>query len=227
MTTSTTHPSKLALFSFLGAIAIISLQSKTHGSTIILGNLDVPNDGLANPIGTSATNPFGRIFRAVAFTMPDESFFLEGVSVVLSGFLGGNGTPAVSLFDDDGAGLGPGSLYASLVGVPPSPFLGISTTSFEPSAPVILEASQTYWLIVDDAGIGQYGWVITDPVTPPTGAARLEMTLVTSNSGTLFNLTDSWNQFAIVGTPVPEPSTAAMGVLCLLPALARRKRRRF
>ncbi|NNE35818.1 MAG: hypothetical protein HKN13_11300 [Rhodothermales bacterium] len=192
--------------------------------TTILSNIQEPNRSLAQQI-TYESDEY-QTFRAIAFTMPSEAYFLTSVSLVLSGFPEETGNPLVSILNYDRGPDRPGSAYATLVGPPGPPPVGISTVSFAPTHAILLKADQTYWLQLSQSGPGRFGWVFPEPMVQPTGVAQEDGTLRVSLRpvGDNYFLDHAWwNQFSIEGVAVPELNSVGLVILAA-PFLLRRRR---
>lgn len=196
------------------AAVVVAMLAGQASADVLITNLP-GNDG-----SQSAALQGGRI-KAMGFTMPaGQDYFLDSADVRLN-VTGPGVDPLVRIFDD--AGGVPVSELAELQD--PALSVGIDTYSFTPSSPFILEAGQTYWLVVYNAGGDGLDWKASSPGETPTGLA--------SHAGSLFSTTSGPNpptgtssiltSYAIQGTVVPAPAALSMLALGGL-ACARRRR---
>lgn len=196
------------------AAILVAMLAGQASADLLISNLP-GNDG-----SQSAGLQNGRI-KAMGFTMPaGQDYFLDSADVRLE--IGGLAVdPLVRIFNDVG-----GAPTSELVELQdPALGVGIDTYSFTPSSPFVLEAGQTYWLVVYNTGGDNLNWKASSPSETPTGLA--------SHAGSLFSTSAGPNpptgsssiltSYAIQGTAVPAP--AALSVLALGGLACARRRR--
>ena len=126
----------------------------------------------------------------------------------------------------------PGTSLGSLTN-PVDPITGVSEHQWlAPTAmDIILEAGETYWLVVTETQ-GSWNWLAdTDNEEPTTTeiGATFESYKITNDSGLTWSTSSSFNPVQINAVPhtpagVPEPSTSIASLILLVAALTRRKR---
>lgn len=196
------------------AAILVAMLAGQASADLLISNLP-GNDG-----SQSAGLQGGRI-KAMGFTMPaGQDYFLDSADIRLN-ITGSAVDPLVRIFDDVGGT--PTNELAELQD--PALGIGVDTYSFTAAAPLVLEAGQTYWLVVYNVGGDSLDWKASSPSETPTGLA--------SHAGSLFSTTTGPNpptgsssiltSYAIQGTAVPAP--AALSVLALGGVACARRRR--
>jgi hypothetical protein len=175
-----------------------------------MSNLSFGTGAAATLFGPGSTT----VFKAYGWTMPSDSYFLDGVILRLNAYdtneaqvsiWSGASTPQTQLIVLNGpAGQGTGDF----------------DYTFTPPAQFTLQANQNYWVYVEafQGGGDAFLWRATTPSTDPSG--------IGTNVGYIFNGNPSTtrNALEITGTLVPEPASAAlMSAFCAM--LVRRRRR--
>lgn len=211
------------------------LATSARAQVVILSNIDetIPAASEENFGGWNfiqANGPLDTQFLAVSFTTPNDLLAITRVDLMLTEFEPGD-LPRIAIETDNSLGQ-PGELFA-----PPltGPDGGTGYISFTPATPIVLNPQTKYWLTVeiDPASPTRisWGWPRDFTQVTPTGVAALNEFRVSSANGTTYPTVltfgaNSVPQFAIIGTPIPEPATwTLLGVGLILIAFAARKRR--
>jgi hypothetical protein len=204
------HSCRSLLACGLALLFAAAAESRGHAG-VILGNY--PPFGASPvpfvpPISSSFNTQAG-----MAFTMGTESYNVDSVDLLLSGYTG-DVTPQLGFFQDNGAGSPGAQAGGFLHSFPNAGTLDTFSFTTSPATPVTLAANTTYWLVLDSAG-GDYYWWSYLPPTPPTSTAGITFNSVqfsTDNGASYTTFLPPAGFFQINGTAVavPEPGSALL-----------------
>ncbi|MCC5787731.1 MAG: trypsin-like peptidase domain-containing protein [Phycisphaerales bacterium] len=160
---------------------------------------------VSNMFGNDATSTFmsGNNIKAMGFTVPQAltDHRLDRVVLRIDNATAGAVARARIYTDNNG---GPGTLVTTLA----SPSLTSQRTnySFLPgSAGVTLASGETYWLVVDNTGTGDFSWMANSPGIIPTGNGQHAGALFSTSAPTPPSSSDTstfFNTYAVFATPV-------------------------
>lgn len=152
--------------------AVVGLAAGAASGDVLIGNMP-GDDG-----GRSTFLENGRI-KAMGFTAGSESVWLEAVRLRLE-ITGTDVVPLVRVFADaDGA---PADLLMTLIN--PMVFgVGIENYDFITVSPLLLEAGETYWVVVYNTGGSSLSWMASSPPVIPEGDAIHAGSLYSSLAG--------------------------------------------
>lgn len=214
------------IHSILGAL-FLAAASHAEGA-IVIGNLP---HGFFN--GTSSISQQAN--KAVSFTIaPGGDYRLTDASLVTVGLdattpSGGGDLPNVFIATNVGGS--PGVSLGSLIN-PTAPVTTVSEHNWlAPTADIILEADETYWLVVSETQ-GSWNWLADNENEQPTTTdigATFEGYQVTADGGLTWSNSSSFNPVqinAVQHNPagVPEPSSSLVSLALLFGCLAYRRR---
>jgi hypothetical protein len=168
--------------------------------------------------------------QALSFTVPQSSdFFLDSIEVPLG--LATNDAPTSSTFRILGDSGGLPDANALIEAFSIHGILGGSATIF--TAPSlnrpILSAGESYWLsAANDENIGIFGWAnLNDGSTPPRAVRRGFGPWVLENVSPPEDSDDlsTGGAFRINGTPIPEPGSTGLILICAVLLIIGGRRR--
>lgn len=221
-------------------VAVLALALSTGaargGSVTIISNL--PNSG-GGSIDLNAINSSLYDSVAAGFTLPAGSdYSLDSVVLTLTFFGDGagmptGGVPRVDIYSNVSAsGLNePGQLLETLNNPPIFPSLS-TDFEFTDSAPLILHAGMTYWVVVSNSGLNTentnvlFDWSAGTGI--PTGAATSAGYRSSVGPPPPTGILTFFNpDYSVTATAVPEPSPPLMVATAALAGLgvSARKRR--
>jgi hypothetical protein len=202
-----------------GAATAQSVLSNLTGSYSTTGtNLGVGNDGVDRTKGVGVTigGSVNLIFQSMQAIISNP----DGVGRQLTG----------GIFSDVGGN--PGAVLANFNTILTAPGSSQSNLSLTTATPFTLVAGMTYWFVLDgrDPASGGLLWNGTNPNTSPTASGGVTFVgyRFSSNGGTTWADSTTFNAMQINAAPVPEPSSWTMiaAGAGMLVAFKRRRRRR-
>ncbi len=159
--------------------------------------------------------------KAAGFTMPaGDDYTLSGVQLRLTLFDRTTVVPVIAIYDTNAAGK-PGTPLVTLTN-PDFAVLQMPTDyTFTPPAPFTLSHGATYWIVASNNAVAanSYLWLASTPPVTPTGIATSAGFLFDNGPPPPVTPSTSVNTYAVIASPVPEPSTlmltglAAAGLL--------------
>ncbi len=160
---------------------------------------------VSNMFGNDGTSTFmsGANIKAMGFTMPQAltDHRLDRVVLRIDNITAGATARARIYTDSSG---GPGSLVATLVA--PALTSGKGNYSFVPSSSgVTLTSGDTYWLVVDNTGSGDFSWMANNPGIIPTGNGQHAGALFSTTAPNPPSSSDTssfFNTYAVFASPV-------------------------
>nr|WP_288137530.1 choice-of-anchor R domain-containing protein [Microcystis sp. LE17-20D] len=176
-----------------------------------MGNLPQTNDNASTFLSTPAP-----AIKALAFTLPaGNNYSLDNVILRLRDYETG-GNPLVQIRNDVG-GSDPGSTVLASFTNPTPQGLGTFNYTFTPTGPLTFTAGTKYWLYVTTT-FGAFSWLGSNPGITPTGIATLSGVRLSSNGGSSFNNSTTFNSFQINATEITGPvaSTPEPGAIAAL-----------
>ncbi len=146
---------------------------------------------------SASTLMSGNNIKAMGFTLPQGlvGHRLDRVLLRIDDATAGAIARARLFTDDNG---GPGTLVATLRSTPLSPER--ANYSFTPRFYFTLAAGETYWLVVDNVGTGEFEWLADDPGITPTGTGQHAGALFSTSAPTPPSSSDtsgSFNTYAV------------------------------
>jgi hypothetical protein len=193
------------------------------GSVTVIGNYPQTSDGTLTVVSSLG----GNYAKAVGFTMGDQAYELDSVTLRLVQQPGSSSTLSVGLFG--GSAADPSGPALVSFNTPSIPTLA-SNVTFTPVAPLVLQAGTTYWLEVSGQSDTLNGivWYASRPGVTSTGVASTLSARFTSqfdNGGSLAP-SSVLNTFQLMGSPVvapldlvPEPPGLILGACGVLAGL--------
>ncbi|MCC5787625.1 MAG: trypsin-like peptidase domain-containing protein, partial [Phycisphaerales bacterium] len=159
---------------------------------------------VSNMFGNDGTSTFmsGNNIKAMGFTVPQAltDHRLDRVVLRIDNATAGATARARIYTDDNG---GPDTLVATLIS--PSLTSGRTNYSFTPSSTgVTLASGETYWLVVDNTGTGDFNWMANNPSITPTGNGQHAGALFSTTAPTppsSSNTSTFFNTYAVFASP--------------------------
>lgn len=200
---------RMALVSLVASNAVFA-GSVSFGSVVVAGStLESPPPFMQDSFwGINSS-----IDRAFPFnTQPSGPYLVDELEVAVYHSAGLAGSAADFWIHSDDAGV-PGDQIASfdVLGITMTQTVLTSTLS----EPVLLESDQRYW-IIGSTGSGQVNWSLSD-------FALGEAAFRVDDGDWEFLPNANVSAFALLGTPVPEPTTLALTCLVVLASCNRRR----
>jgi hypothetical protein len=153
------------------------------------------------------------IDRALPFTVPaDSDYRVDEIQVAIYRPATSGATTAQFSIHADESGV-PGAKLATfdVVGIP---LMMIEVLTAAATDDVVLDAGAPYWL-VGTTEDGQANWSLAAG-PPPLGFAFGASAFNLRDEGWVVTATGNIGTYAILGTPVPEPSAALTGLIAVL-----------
>jgi hypothetical protein len=187
---------------------------QAQGVITYLSNLEQTSAG-SNPVGNDSwlavdvftgNNPGGYVLNSIQLGMTDASGNPSGFAVMIYSL------------SSDPSGLFPGSSLDTLNGPANPSAAGIY--NYIPASSLTLSASTDYFIVLTGATAvanGAYGWNFENAASyNPTDGWFARATMKSSDgssSSWRINPPFNFSAFAITATPIPEPSSLALGFL--------------
>jgi hypothetical protein len=184
----------------------LGLCCAVASADIVISNID-DTSASGTAFGSSATT----LYKAAGFTMGDQAYYLDSVSLAIGSATPGS-TAHVQIWRGENQ---PDAMLQDLTDFSFPGGAGVYT--WTPNDPITLGANTTYWVYVDNIFEPGDSWNWDSGSTEPSGPAA-------TYAGYIFNGNPSsyLNSYEVNGTPVPEPSCLAMLAMGALVALRRR-----
>ena len=208
----------LCLVLHAGAANAQSILNNLTGTYTTTGtNLGIGTDGADRTKGVGLT-----IGGGVDYIFQNMQAIISNAGTASALLTGG-------IFADSGGN--PGALLAAFNSINVAAGTMMANLSLTTSTPFTLTAGVTYWFVLDGpATTNSLLWNGTSPNTSPTAAAGVTFAgyRFSSNGGSTWTNSTTFNAMQINAAPVPEPSTWAMigAGATLLVAFSRARKRR-
>ncbi len=179
--------------------ALCAASYSTAQAQILYSNLNAAPDGADQP------SNFGPL--ADSFSTGVDPAVLASVSVLLATAPGGSGATTISLYSDSATS--PGNLMDTIGSISDSDLTGsLAGYSFTPGTEIDLAADTRYWIELSAPATSGSEWAWS-PETSSTGVANEYL----ANQGGVFPNSGEPYNMEVTSSPIPEPSTLALGAL--------------
>lgn len=219
----------MAYPSVQGAIIFGNLASYTSDTT----NSSLISNIASYPADSGNGTPISYTGKAIGFTMGGSSYTVTTLTLRLNEVNSTTDRPAVSIYTNNGSGA-PGTLIGTFSN--PATFNGSTPTNyvFSPTSSIELYAGSSYFIVVQQLNLNPqqgddnlFKWqngvstvipsgIASNPLARFGSAGTTSPTAMTSSSG-------QYNWFQLEGNVVPEPTSAAFGLISTLMLLRRRR----
>jgi hypothetical protein len=195
---------KLAVKLATGMVLLLLFATQSQASTILSNTVSNPSYDHGTALGV---NYFGDVAKGVGLTMGANSMNFESMTVLianseLSSVLSGG------IFSDSSGN--PGTLLQAFtsINVPYSDNVVFYDYKLTIPAPFTLAAHTSYWFVLDSpTETNHLSWDAFNPMVAPTASGDISYAgyRYSTNGGTSWGTSSTYNSVAIDAAPVPLP----------------------